>query len=146
MRKTCLFLIFLVFLTLGCASISDGAATTMTNNDYCVYPLYASNAVKPYILLLLDFSGSMQFPAYAPNNWDFEGSYSNKDVAQCGTATLDATHNADRKYDKTVDYYGYFDPGKYYVQGSNKYDPSTTCGTDVEQDRHWPVVYFGQFP
>ena len=75
MRKTCFFLIILVALVMGCAAISQGASTTMTNNDYCVYPLYASNAVKPYILLLMDFSGSMQFPAYAPNNWEFEGNY-----------------------------------------------------------------------
>ena len=62
MRKTCFFLIILVALVMGCAAISQGASTTMTNNDYCVYPLYARNAVKPYILLLMDFSGSMQFP------------------------------------------------------------------------------------
>ncbi len=131
MRKTCLFLILLLVLGSGYAGLVHGAAATPTNNDYCVYPLYASNAVKPYILLLMDFSGSMQFPAYAPNNWNAQGSYTNKDVADCGTTTLDATHNADRKYDKTIDYYGYFDSDMYYVQGSNKYSPSTTCGTDA---------------
>ncbi|MBP1748253.1 MAG: pilY1-2 [Deltaproteobacteria bacterium] len=145
MRKTCFFLILLVVLGLGCAGIPHGAsAADMTNNDYCVYPLYASNAVKPFILLLMDFSGSMQFPAYAPNNWDYEGNYSTKKVALCGTSTLSTTANADKKYDKDRDYYGLFDSTKYYVQGSGKYDPST-CGPDANRIGTGPLCISGNF-
>lgn len=146
MRKACFFLIVLVVLVLGCAAISQGASTAMTNNDYCVYPLYASNAVKPYILLLMDFSGSMQFPAYAPNNWEFEGDYSkNTDVALCGTSTISDTINRNMRYDKDRNYYGLFDSGKYYVQGSGKYNPSDTCGTDLNRVGTGPLCINGNF-
>ncbi len=41
-----------------------------TNNDYCIMPVFTNEAAKPNILIVMDFSGSMQFPAYLPNNFD----------------------------------------------------------------------------
>jgi type IV pilus assembly protein PilY1 len=145
MRKTCIFLVALVVLGLGYAPLShEAAAATMTNNDYCVYPLYASNAVRPFILLLMDFSGSMQHPAYLPDNWEGEGTYSNKDVALCGTSDISSTANTNKKYDKDRDYYGLFDSTKYYTQGSGKYDPAI-CGTDANRVGTGPSCISGNF-
>ncbi|NLT22525.1 MAG: hypothetical protein GXX82_05720 [Syntrophorhabdus sp.] len=121
MKKTCFVLACLMFL--GIPAFTEAA----TNNDYCVNPIFTSNAVKPNILIVMDFSGSMQFPAYLPENF---GSYSSKSVALCGTSTISTTSNSSKKYDKTRDYYGYFDTTKYYVQTSSKYYESS-CGPDL---------------
>ncbi len=47
--------------------------------DYTAYPAFTTNVVAPNILLVLDMSGSMQFPAYIGE--DYSG-YSSK-VANC---------------------------------------------------------------
>ncbi len=121
MRKTCFVLACM--LVLGFHGFSNGA----TNNDYCVNPIFTNNAVKPNILIVMDFSGSMQFPAYLPENFY---DYSKKSVALCGTSTISTTSNSSRRYDKDRDYYGYFDTTKYYVQTSSKYYESS-CGPDL---------------
>ncbi len=79
--------------------------------DYCSSPPFLTAPVKSNVLLVMDFSGSMQFPAYY--SCRFHGYYGSK-VAMCGyDGEVYADYNPDR------DYYGYFDPDKYY-----KYNPS----------------------
>ena len=73
-------------------------------NDYCSIPPFAATKVKPNVVFLMDFSGSMQFPAYY--DCDFYGYFESK-VAYCGSVS--ATYNP------KVEYYGYFDSEKYYV-------------------------------
>jgi len=123
MKKICFVLACLMFL--GISVFAQAA----TNNDYCVNPIFSSNAVKPNILLVMDFSGSMQFPAYLPENF---GNYDTSDVADCGTSTISSTSNSSKRYDKTRDYYGLFEPTKYYTQSSSKYTESS-CATDATE-------------
>jgi type IV pilus assembly protein PilY1 len=69
----------------------------------------------------MDFSGSMQFPAYLPCNF---GGYSNR-VALCGTST--ATSSSPWRYDPSKTYYGYFDPNKCYYSPSRSNFEERNC-------------------
>jgi type IV pilus assembly protein PilY1 len=77
--------------------------------DYCYIPPIAGQWVKPNVLIVMDFSGSMQFPAYVPCDPSGYSGY----VARCGTST--ATSSSSWKYDTSKTYYGYFDPSKCYT-------------------------------
>jgi len=83
--------------------------------DYCATPPFLVQAVPPNIMLVIDMSGSMQFPAHGPEAF---GYYSNQ-VAQCGS--MSAT------YDGTKEYYGYFKTGKFYQYSSNKFIENGDC-------------------
>ncbi|MEN6615662.1 MAG: hypothetical protein ABFD12_03835 [Syntrophorhabdus sp.] len=126
MRKACLILVFI--LCTGIA-VSHGASTPgPTNNDYCVYPIFASSGVKPNILIVMDFSGSMQFPAYLPITMPNWGSYDGN-VAEMVNQRISTTTNYDKRYDPDRDYYGLFESDQYYTQQSGKYTPNTACST-----------------
>ncbi len=125
MRKICFFLILMTALALGYTGLSYGASSP-TNNDYCVYPLYSNNAVKPNILIVMDFSGSMQFPAYLVGSLY---TYNSHDVAVLYDQTISTTTNYDKRYQSTRDYYGLFETDKYYKQTSSRYVEDSTCGT-----------------
>ena len=81
-----------------------GAAATATNDDYACVPI--SQSVKPNINLVLDFSGSMFFPAYSMS----------------GTA-----------YDVSSSYFGYFKTDMYYKYNAAGYwEENATCtNTDM---------------
>jgi Tfp pilus tip-associated adhesin PilY1 len=91
------------------------SATGPQMTDYCSTPPFLTQAVEPNILLVIDMSGSMQFPAHGPENFTY---YSNK-VAQCGS--LNTT------YDGTKEYYGYFKTDKFYQYSSNKFIENGDC-------------------
>ena len=75
-------------------------------NKYCSIPPFAATKVKPNVVFLMDFSGSMQFPAYY--RCDFSAPYYFRSkVAYCGFVSAN--------YNPKVDYYGYFSSDKYYV-------------------------------
>ncbi|MGB9874459.1 MAG: hypothetical protein ACPLRS_05780, partial [Hydrogenobacter sp.] len=89
--------VFLLILVLVVAfSAPQVRSASMTN--YCYVPPYVSSAVKPNVLIVMDFSGSMQFPAYLPCNFSGYTSY----VAECGSSN--STYNPSNTYK------GYFDP------------------------------------
>lgn len=106
------------------ASLGFTPYTPMTN--YCQLPASIGGAtVKPNLLLLLDYSGSMQFPAYLSCQ-NFSG-YNNHNVAQCGTYTSGAN------YDHTKTYYGYFKSNYYYqYNNGNQFDINFSC-TDTDK-------------
>ncbi|MDY0132733.1 MAG: PilC/PilY family type IV pilus protein [Desulforegulaceae bacterium] len=114
-KKTIFFLGF-GFICLN--SFSAFAA----NSDYAALPPFISADVKPNVLFVMDFSGSMQAPAY----YGSHKKYYNSNVSYCGSS--------DREYDKTKKYYGYFDSYKFYKYNeSEEYweiNPSGT-GKDV---------------
>ncbi len=87
--------------------------------DYTAYPPFTINVVEPNILLVLDMSGSMQYPAYI--GCDFTG-YDNK------RADCDSSTDAAYAYDATEEYYGYFKIAKYYDYGTNKFVENAACG------------------
>jgi type IV pilus assembly protein PilY1 len=90
-------------------------------NDYTAYPPFVSSAVQPNILLVLDHSGSMQYPAYAGCEFD---SYDNK-RANCGST--DSILNPEYAYQVTQEYYGYFEIDKYYQYGTSKFEENAAC-------------------
>ncbi|MCX5811033.1 MAG: hypothetical protein NT178_00580 [Proteobacteria bacterium] len=119
MKKT--VLLFLLIFT-GLIGVAGAAM-----NDYCVTPATSSTSTKPNILILMDYSGSMQFPAYITCNYDTSDPYDGQ-VVQCRTPSSSATDN----YSTTKTYYGYFDTSKYYKYASSKFQVNTTC-TDTNK-------------
>jgi len=120
MRK----LLLLVLAILTSFGLQRSYSANMT--DYCYIPPIAGLQVKPNVLIVMDFSGSMQFPAYVPCNF---GGYSGY-VAQCGTST--ATSSSPWKYDTSKTYYGYFDPNKCYgYSGSSFQENSCDCSNKI---------------
>jgi type IV pilus assembly protein PilY1 len=91
--------------------------------DYCVNPVYIPQVVKPNILIVLDVSGSMQFPTNLPCN--FSG-YSNY-VAQCGSSSSGADYNPSQNY------YGLFDRDSCYTYSSGVFsiNPSCSCSDRI---------------
>ena len=61
MKQLRIVLIALMALALGSGSIW---ATEPNMADYTAYPIFMSQSVKPNIMIILDNSGSMNFPAY----------------------------------------------------------------------------------
>lgn len=116
MKKIASFLFLFIF-------VGFDSVTAATMNDYCISPPFTSTSVKPNVLINMDFSGSMQFPAYLPCNFDGYNNY----VALCRSSSL-----PDYKYDSTKDYYGYFDNTKYYKYASNRFQVNTAC-TDTNR-------------
>jgi len=118
MRK--IFYLFVLFLTLFIAKASSfGDSPQMS--DYCYSPPSIAQNVKPNVLFVMDFSGSMQFPTYVP--CDFSG-YDNQKVAQCGTDSSN--------YDSSKTYYGYFAPDKCYEYSSSFFqEKSCDCSNKI---------------
>jgi type IV pilus assembly protein PilY1 len=65
-RKVFLLIFTLLLAFTGQRSYSAGANMT----DYCYTPPIVVQQVKPNVLIVMDFSVSMQFPAYVPCNFD----------------------------------------------------------------------------
>jgi len=98
------------------------AAAVPVMADYTAYPPFVTSSVAPNILLVLDHSGSMQFPAFH-DCASFLG-YSAK-RANCGSKTT--TNDPDRIYNPLHDYYGYFQKDEYYTYSSNKFIETSAC-------------------
>jgi type IV pilus assembly protein PilY1 len=124
-KKIILFLVYFILALILRENPREILATAdMTN--YCYIPTTITQTVKPNLLIVMDFSGSMQFPAYVPCN--FSG-YSNQ-VAQCGSST--ANSSSDWKYNVSKTYYGYFDPNKCYrYSASNFQEANCDCSNKV---------------
>lgn len=122
MKQAVSFVIIIVIFSIAvpCATM----AQSMT--DYCATPPFLVQATPPNILLLLDLSGSMQFPAHGPESFSY---YSNQ-VAQCGSHTVN--------YDGTKEYYGYFKIDKFYKYSSNKFVENGDC---TEAQRNDPYSW-----
>jgi type IV pilus assembly protein PilY1 len=85
--------------------------TGTAQTNYCFSPPYLTSNVKPNINIIIDGSGSMEFPAYVPLGTEFY---------PASTAAVPTTKN----------YYGYFDNTKYYKYNTvGKYfeDNSAAC-------------------
>ncbi|WDP88643.1 MAG: hypothetical protein HUN04_02360 [Desulfobacter sp.] len=82
------------------------------NSDYADLPPFISMDIIPNVLLVTDFSGSMQGQAYYNN--DFDG-YSSAQVIDYGDKGEITTN-----YDSATTYYGYFDSTKYYSYNSTQ--------------------------
>ncbi len=115
------------FLLLSCFVAWSGIVKAATMNDYCMTPTFVTSSVKPNIMIVMDFSGSMQFPAYTDCIFSgYEGTDNN--VAQCGTPGSSASNN----YSTTRTYSGLFDTSKYFKYASPKFQVNTAC-TDTNK-------------
>ncbi|MCX5815603.1 MAG: PilC/PilY family type IV pilus protein [Proteobacteria bacterium] len=114
MKKIILLFLFIFICRFGVA----GAAM----NDYCVTPTFTSTTTKPNILILMDYSGSMQFPANITCDYNTSDPYDGQ-VVNCQTPSSSTTDN----YSTTKTYYGYFDTSKYYQYTSGLFRVNTTC-------------------
>jgi len=79
---------------------------------YAALPPFLTTDVKPNVLLVMDYSGSMQAQAYYPTTW--HGYYGH---ALPGDSLVGNFGNEDENsqdYDENIDYYGYFDSQAYY--------------------------------
>ncbi|MBI5252551.1 MAG: hypothetical protein HY912_23905 [Desulfomonile tiedjei] len=81
----------------------------------CNIPPVVGSASRPNVFIVMDYSGSMQFPAYFDEA--FDGYYGN-DVADCHRDNIFKT------YEPRYSYYGTFEPDKYY-----EYVPTPDSGT-----------------
>jgi len=108
------------------SALAFGAYPTSgsTQDAYCVVPPYLTQNVKPNINLVLDFSGSMQFPAYLDcSNW---AGYDSSQVANCGTYN---TPSSTFLYNASRDYYGNFKKDLYYKYNATGgyFEENLTC-------------------
>jgi type IV pilus assembly protein PilY1 len=95
-----------------------GGTTGPQMATYCATPPFLVQSVAPNIMLTLDMSGSMQFPAHASENFS---DYDANKVALCGSVTT--------SYNGTKEYYGYFDTLKFYKYNStsDKFEENGDC-------------------
>ncbi|MEW6532613.1 MAG: PilC/PilY family type IV pilus protein [Thermodesulfobacteriota bacterium] len=111
LRASCVALLVLFVVSLACLAWAG------VYNKCRVPPIVAS-VEKPNVMMLIDFSGSMQFgPYWGPDtsgNWG--GYYSTTKVANLYDESYSAETIA--SYDKYWDYYGFFDSGSYYKYNS----------------------------
>ena len=110
--------------------LCNGSRATAAMTDYCTVPPFVQTTVTPNVMILIDFSGSMQFPAYLGCN--FQG-YTNS-TAQCSATSTPLTGT---DYDASATYYGYFatkdadNHPVYYKYGTSYFTAvdSTECTT-----------------
>ncbi len=77
--------------------------------NLCSVPPFCHLGTKPNVLIVMDFSGSMQFPAYfSCAGWT---GYWGSKVADCAYSW---PYYAYADYDPNEDYYGIFESDKYY--------------------------------
>jgi type IV pilus assembly protein PilY1 len=121
MKKVALFSI----LTFFWLSVSSHSAM----NDYCVIPAQSLSITKPNVLILTDFSGSMQYPAHQDCVFTNYDTITN--VAKCGTPPSSTSLN----YDPTKEggYYGLFDRTKYYKHASDKFQVNSSCSSYTDK-------------
>ena len=102
MNKKPLFKILSILLLLLLNLIPSKAdPITETMGNYCTVPPFMEAGNRTNILLVMDFSGSMQDPVYTDD------------------------------YDKNKMYYGYFEPNRYYKYNSNGYwEVNKNCNID----------------
>lgn len=123
--KRYVFILFLIIVTFAVQKgTTSGDMPQMIN--YCYSPPSIAQNVKPNVLFVMDFSGSMQFPTYVGCN---HTGYSNY-VAQCGTHTVSSS--TEWRYDTSKTYSGYFEPNKCYEYSSSSFqEKSCNCSNKI---------------
>jgi type IV pilus assembly protein PilY1 len=105
--------IFILFIYSGILGIAESAMT-----DYCITPAFNMTMTKPNIMIVMDFSGSMQFTAYLNCTfYDYDGYVAMCQMPSSGTSN----------YDSTKTYYGFADTTKYYIYQSSGFEVNTSC-------------------
>lgn len=110
-----------LFIVLIMIMVNFAVVQAQINNDYCINPIFSNDAEKPNIMIVMDHSGSMQFPAYVPCVW---GGY-NGSSAICGSSTSGV--NSAPFYNSARTYYAYFDSTKNYSYNAAGYFQESAC-------------------
>jgi type IV pilus assembly protein PilY1 len=97
-------------LAIGAATLFFSSPCLASNATYGALPPFLSSGEKSNVVFAVDYSGSMQFPAYY--SYAFDGYYGSS-VADCGDQGEVST-----TYDSATVYYGYYDSAKYYTYNS----------------------------
>ncbi|MBM4326809.1 MAG: hypothetical protein FJ118_06555, partial [Deltaproteobacteria bacterium] len=131
LRRCCVAALALFVVSLACLAWAG------VYNKCRVPPIVAS-VEKPNVMMLIDFSGSMQYaPYYGYDGRTWAYYYSTGVIDQYDeTYQPDGGGPAICRYDKYRDYYGFFDPGGYYRYNSTGdyfevFTPTGTVGTSV---------------
>ena len=126
MRRIAWIAIIIAFVCGGLYSFARAATypDPPAMSNYCATPPFLTQSAAPNILLVIDISGSMQYPVYIPKL-----SYSVIDrVYQVGVPD-DGSAN----YVGTKEYYGYFNTSKFYQYSSSKFVERTDGDCTDEQ-------------
>ena len=95
--------------------------------DYTAYPPFVTSAVEPNILLVLDHSGSMQWPAYMGcPPFNTSGTIYICDSSDSLTDSQDMYKTSDDDGNEYL-YYGYFKSDKYYKYDIDKFKENDAC-------------------
>jgi len=123
------------------------------NEDYTALPPFLSAAVKPNVLLVMDYSGSMQAPANYPSNhrgyYDSGGFwiYDEGWHYHSGNSLVGYYGDLSVEYNDSQTYYGYFDSNSYYEYNDSHdfWEKSGYSGTGVGNLDANPPVLHGNF-
>jgi len=123
MRKTIFTLVGVLSVAVLWLAVSDVQAGSY---QVCRVPPVAAVSTRPNLLLVMDYSGSMQFPAYVTppswkGYWGYASYYYNGAYADIGNMA----------YNKLQGYYGLFDSDTNYVynKDNNHWEPAETQPT-----------------
>lgn len=90
--------VFMILLTSGlCGSIAHAAEPAIA--DYTSYPLFMSSEVAPNIMIVMDNSGSMNYPAYG--EFQGAGNLVTGDDYDCGQADIPVSQIEDDAEERT---------------------------------------------
>ncbi len=128
------YLLFLVMLSPSYAGM----------NNYCVMPPFPGTPTQPNVLLLMDYSNSMQFPVYVDCNRASPANFGDTwvdndghDANNCDKWASDQNGSSghgqsNKRYIPTNDYFGYFDGNTCYSATSNRFEPSAcSCANGI---------------
>jgi type IV pilus assembly protein PilY1 len=118
-----------IIAVLCCGLPRLGHAAGPVMSTYCATPPFLVQSSPPNIMLVIDISGSMQFPAYIPDNWDAGGGHYSGTVAQ-----VPLLSGSSYNYNGNNEYYGYFDTLTFYTYSSGKFVANGACTQDQWND------------
>lgn len=92
----------------------------------CQMPTVVGFGTKPNVMIVMDYSGSMQFPAY--QDFPFVGYYSSRVARHSGSYDNPNSPSTTGVYDRQTSYYGTFKSDTYYVydETNNWWEPAST--------------------
>jgi len=138
--KKILLVAGLIFLSLPSMLFAEPADM----KNYCFVPPFAGTSVPPNVLLLMDYSGSMQFPVYIDCSRgdisNFGGTWTEadgQDAKNCDRWATDQKGDSGKGqstkgYNPNTSYYGYFETNTCYAASSGRFEPSScACANKI---------------
>lgn len=131
MKRNVLVPLFVIFTALVLLFPADEARSTY---NPCFAPATVGFGTRPNVLVVMDFSGSMQFAAYTG---DYYSGYFDDNAGESFVANgSPVTSPSDAEYDPMFSYYGNFDCDTYYI-----YDDTVETNPFFYPSRNPPVQW-----